>query len=127
MARLTEKKRKAIVKDYQEYGTYAKVARKHKVSPATVKKLVCGNRKPLEDAASRYDIMEHLSKNSKAVCDIIDRYLAVMNDPERLANAPLNQVASSLGVLVDRFSKSKKDDSSHAVLEKLIEAVKQIE
>ena len=71
--------------------------------------------------------MEHIQGNRKAVCDLIDQYLDIMSDPERLEKAPLNQIASSLGVLIDKFSKSTAKEKENTELEKVLEAVREIE
>ena len=71
--------------------------------------------------------MEHLANNSKEVCELIDTYLDIMSDPERLERAPLNQIASSLGVIIDKFTKSGGKEKGNEELEKVLEAVRDIE
>ncbi len=127
LGKISAKKRREIINDYNEYRAYSKVAKKHGVCPQTVKRIVDEKKsKPVKGEAS-YDVMEHISKSSKEVCDLIDKYLAVMNDPVRLENAPLNQVASSLGVLVDKFTKGITKEKGSTDLEKVLEAVRDIE
>ena len=46
--KLTDKKKKLIIADYIECGNYSEVARKHKVSDTTVRKLVKSDKDSLE-------------------------------------------------------------------------------
>lgn len=71
--------------------------------------------------------MEHIQGNTRAVCELIDQYLDIMSDPERLEKAPLNQIASSLGVLIDKFSKNTVKEKENTELDKVLEAVREIE
>lgn len=127
MGKISAEKRREIINDYNKYGTFSKVSKKHGICRQTVKRIVDEEKREPERGYSSYDVMEHISKSSKEVCDLIDKYLAVMNDPVRLENAPLNQVASSLGVLVDKFTKGVTKEKGSADLEKVLEAVKDIE
>lgn len=127
MSRLSAEKKRAIIKDYNKYGNYSEVARRNKLCRQTVKRVVEETRKNTKNGNGSYDVMEHIKGSSKEVCELIDKYLAVMNDPERIENAPLNQVASTLGVLVDKFSKGITKEKGSTDLERVLEAVRDIE
>ena len=72
-ARLTDKKKKKIIADYMELGSYAATARKHKVSDRTVKAVVLAD----PETARKYeqkkeqnttDILAHMEKRKRDVC-----------------------------------------------------------
>ena len=119
-------KRREILNDYAKCGNYSEVARKHSICRQTVKRMIEKGQGRNDDDIS-YDVMEHLKDNSRTVCELIDKYLAVISDPARIENAPLNQVASTLGVLIDKFSKGTSKEKGSTDLERVLEAVRDIE
>lgn len=109
MPRLTEKQRKKIIADYTLLGTYSAVAKKYKISPNTVKKYVredpefaekCEQKKR-ENSAS---VLDHMKRKVPKVCDFIDHVLEAMDDPEKLADTGIQQLATALGIIIDKFT-----------------------
>ena len=108
-ARLTDKKKKKIVADYLETGSYRATGRKNGVSDGTVKRVVsdCGDieqkiaRKKEENTA---DILAYMESQKGLVCEIIGKGLAALNDPEKLAESTPAQIATALGTLIDKFA-----------------------
>lgn len=109
MARhLNDRQKKKIIADYATLGTYAAVARKHKVSVNTVKKVVsetpeiakkCKQKKDENTA----DILQFMENQKGNVCDIIELYLKALQDPKRLERASVQSIATSLGIVIDKF------------------------
>ena len=58
------------------------------------------------------------------LCDIVDMYLNELSCREKLENAPINQIASALGVLIEKFTKNAPDDVDNGMLEELISGLK---
>ena len=108
-ARLTDKKKKKIVADYLESGSYRATAKKNGVSDNTVKRIVleCGDfeqkvaQKKEENTA---DILAYMESQKGIVCEILQKGLAALNSPDKLAEASPSQITTALGTLIDKWS-----------------------
>lgn len=109
-ARLTDRKKKRIIADYLEMGSYAAVGKKHGVSHNTVRRVV--QAAPPEFAQkvqqkknkNTEDILAHMETKRDKVNQIIDVYLERLLDPETLAKATPSQLTTALGTLIDKFT-----------------------
>lgn len=110
-ARITDKKRKKIVVDYLELGSYNATAKKNGVSKDSVKRII----QNCEDFAEKSqqkkdentaDILAYMESKRNIVCEIIDKGLTALNDPEKLAMATPAQITTALGTLIDKFTSS---------------------
>ena len=45
-----------------------------------------------------------MEKKRDKVCEIIDTYLEQLLDPEKLERSTIQQVATTLGILIDKFT-----------------------
>ena len=110
--RLTDRQKKKIVADYLELGSYRSAARRNRVSDGTVKRVVleCGDierkmaQKKEENTA---DILAYMESRRDVVCSIIDKGLAALNDPAKLAEATPAQITTALGTLIDKWTAVK--------------------
>lgn len=110
-ARLTDKQKKKIVADYLELGSYNATAKKNGVSDGTVKRIVlsCGDiqskieQKKQENTA---DILTYMESQRGLVCQIINKGLAALNSPDKLADATPAQITTAIGTLIDKFTMS---------------------
>lgn len=108
-ARLTDKQKKKIIADYLENGSLRATARENGVSDSTVKRIVaeCGDfqqkaaQKKEENTA---DVLAYMESKRGIVCEIIDKGLAALNDPEKLATASPAQITTAIGTLIDKWS-----------------------
>lgn len=57
-------------------------------------------------------ILNHINSKKGDVCLLIDNLLREIGSEERISNAPLNQLASVVGTLIDKFSANEKASSS---------------
>jgi hypothetical protein len=117
-ARLTDKQKKKIIADYVQLGSYNAVSKLNGVSATTVKNLVL---KQGADFAKKceqkreentVDILEYMEKQKRTVCEIIEKGLAALNDPEKLAEATPSQITTALGTLIDKWT--TLNGSSHS-------------
>ena len=109
---LTDKQKKKILADYAVCGVYAKVAKKHKVHPSTVKRLVQKSEdKPMvtNAVAEKKEIARYMEDKKDMVCDLIGIYLDELMSQDRLKKAPINQIASAMGTVIDKFIKYSLD------------------
>ena len=111
-ARLTDRQKKKILADYVQLGSYNATAKVNGCSLNTVKKLVqenadiaelC-NQKKEENTA---DILAYMENQKDVVCEIIGKCLAVLNDPEKLAEATPSQITTAMGTLIDKWTQAK--------------------
>ena len=108
-ARLTDKQKKKIIADYVQLGSYNATAKLNGVSLNTVKKIVQGNadiaemcnEKKEENTA---DILAYMESQKGIVCEILEKGLAALNSPEKLAEASPSQITTALGTLIDKWA-----------------------
>ena len=109
MPRLTDKQRKQIIADYVELGSYAAVAKKHGVADTTVKRAVEQDNQTLRIAdhkkdSNTADILAHMDAKKDTVNEIIDKALNVLNDAAKLSRSSPMQIATMLGIVIDKFT-----------------------
>lgn len=121
-ARLTDRQKKKIVVDYLECGSYNATARMNNVSDTTVKRIVleCGDIKEKMEQKSEQntlDMLAYMESRREQAQNVIDKYLEALANPEKLEEATLSQIATALGIVVDKFTKGAV--SSHNEIEDL--------
>lgn len=127
---LTDRQKKKIIADYAECGVYAQVARKHKVSLDTVKRTVLNDPETAEKTRQKKeqntaDILAFMDGKKQDVCDIIALYLQHLQDPEKLRRASVQSIATSLGIIIDKFTQDAvKKREDNGLLKELIAGIK---
>lgn len=125
---LTDLQKKQIIADYATLGTYAAVARKHKVSVNAVKRTVSGNPETAKKCKQKKeentaDILQYMENQKDDVCNIIGLYLSALQDPKRLDRASVQSIATSLGIIIDKFSATSKNDQSVKKLDEVLDKI----
>lgn len=123
--RLTDKQKKKIIADYVQLQSYRAAARQNGVSDATVRKIVKGDPESSQKCALKkeenaQDMLSYMDSKKERVQEIIDVYLGVLTDPEKLEGATLQQITTALGTLIDKWTvidDRKKGDSFHQTVE----------
>lgn len=131
-AQLTDKQRKRIIADYVEIGSYNATAKKHGVAPNTVKKIVQSDVRIAKKCEQKReentrDMLEYMESRREQAQGVIDLYLAALADPTKLELATLSQIATALGIVVDKFTKTAEAHDKPGIMDKIVEAVKNIE
>ena len=127
---LTDRQKKKIIADYAECGVYAQVARKHKVSLDTVKRTVLNDPETAEKTRQKKeqntaDILAFMDGKKQDVCDIIALYLQHLQDPDKLRRASVQSIATSLGIIIDKFTQdAAKKNEDNGILRELIAGIK---
>lgn len=121
--KLTDEMRKKIIADYVDYENYSAVARKYGVSRTTVSNIVNNDsaiceklhRKKEENTQS---VLEYMDSKKDAVCELIDLYLGELVSPAKTEKATLAQIATALGIVIDKFTavKANNDSSEQGVV-----------
>lgn len=129
-ARLTDKKKKKIVADYLELGSYNAVAKLHGVSRQTVKNVATsdpdiGHKLQQKKDENTADILAYMESKRGIVCEILGKGLEALNDPEKLKEATPAQITTAMGTLIDKWTAisggpadtAKEDDLSRSLRE----------
>lgn len=119
-ARLTDKQKKKIVADYLELGSYRATAKKNKVADGTVKRVVLECSDIEQKVAQKKDenmtdILAYMESKRGVVCEIIEKSLAALNDPDKLKEASPSQITTALGTLIDKWSAQPQQKSTEGV------------
>lgn len=123
--RLTDKQKKKIIADYVQCQNYRAVAKQNGVSPNTVRKIVSSSpdteqKCTIKKEQNTQDMLTYMESKKERVQEIIDVYLGVLTDPEKLEGATLQQITTALGTLIDKWTvidDRKKGDSFHQTVE----------
>lgn len=123
--RLTDKQKKKIIADYVQLQNYTKTAKLNDVAESTVRKIVknnpdCANQCDIKKEQNTQDMLSYMDSKKVRVQEIIDVYLGVLTDPEKLEGATLQQITTALGTLIDKWTvidDRKKGDSFHQTVE----------
>ena len=51
--------------------------------------------------------MAYMESQKRKICEIIDKGLTVLNDPEKLKEATPSQITTALGTLIDKWTMDK--------------------
>ena len=130
-ARLTDKKKKKIVADYLESGSYRATGKKNGVSDNTVKRIVleCGDfeqkvaQKKEENTA---DILAYMESQKGIVCEILEKGLAALNSPDKLAEASPSQITTALGTLIDKWAMISGGESDNGKEDELSKSLREM-
>lgn len=107
-ARLTDAQKKKIVADYAQVGSYVEVGRMNGVNDKTVKAVVKNNpeitriseQKKAENTA---DMLSYMESRKLRAQSVIDECLNIL--PGKLGEASAAQVATVMGIVIDKFTK----------------------
>lgn len=107
-ARLTDKQKKKIIADYVEMGSFNAAAKANGVSRNTVKAAVMADSEVSQKAAQKkeqntVDMLAYMEKRKKEAQEVIDDYLKALSDPNKIEMAELSEVATAMGIVIDKF------------------------
>ena len=122
-SRLTDKQKKDIIADHIETGSYNATAKKFGVAPNTVKKL-CNQSADIAQKCiqkreqNTKDMLAYMDSRKEQAQGIIDKYLEKLADPEKLESATISQIATAMGIVVDKFmdNTTKGEDTGGIVI-----------
>lgn len=121
--RLTDKQKKKIIADYVQLQNYTKTAKLNGVSDTTVKRLISTAPSEMlkkveqKKEQNTLEMLDYMDSKKERVQEIIDVYLGVLTDPEKLEEATLQQITTALGTLIDKWTKMddiKRDSTASA-------------
>ena len=110
MAKLNDKQKKKIIAERVEGATIRALAKKYKVSTTTIQKVVNTNSGEIKQKVTEKneentkEILAYMDNNKDKACSIIGKILNELDDEQRIKSTPLNQLATTMGILIDKFS-----------------------
>lgn len=118
MGRLTDKQRKEMISDRAEGMSYRQLAERYGTSVTTVKRTLAKNPEVSQKVTQKKesntaDILAHMDAKKNTVNEIIDKALDVLNDKKKLSRTGPMQLATMLGIVIDKFT------GTRAAVEKL--------
>lgn len=127
-ARLTDKQKKKIVADYLELGSYNAAAKKNGVSNHTVKRIVLetpeiSKKVQQKKEQNTADILSHMESQKDEVIKVLDEYLAAMRDPAKIKRAGVVQLATALGIVIDKYTMTTKNEQALQKLDEVMDKI----
>ena len=107
--------------------SYNAVAKKHNVSATTVKNTVLKNNESVKKCEQKKeqntaDILEFMDKKKDDVCSIISLYLSELQNSDKLQRASIQSIATSLGIVIDKFTKDAQKQSDTSLFDAIAKA-----
>lgn len=108
-SKFTDRQKKNIVRAYVECQNFSAVARKYGCSETTIRRIVGKNPDVAEMVEVEKDknaksVREHMKSQSGQVCSLLDRLIEIMSDQEKLDKATVVQLATTLGIIADKYA-----------------------
>lgn len=108
-ARLTDKQKKKIIADYVQLGSYNAAAKKNGVSNHTVKRIVLGvpeiaDKVQQKKDENTRDILAYMESQRDDVCEFLRLAMEQLKNPEKLEKAQLQQVATTMAIIIDKWT-----------------------
>lgn len=109
MAKLSDRQRKHLIADRANGMSLSRLAAKYNVSVTTVRRTIANNPEAAEKVRQKkeqndLDMLAYMDSRKNAAQDLVDAILQDMADPERRAGASFRELATALGILVDKFT-----------------------
>ena len=68
------------------------------------------------------DILAFMDGKKETVCDIISLYLEYLKDPKKLDKASVQSIATSLGIIIDKFTRDAERQADTSLFENIAKA-----
>lgn len=129
--RLTDRQKKEIIAASVEGTSNRRLAKAYEVSEATIRRVLAGNVEMSQKVAQKKEentanVLAHLENRKNDVCSLIDRLLKAMEDPEKIAETPLPKLATTMAILIDKFTAGESKTQSSPAENNLLEQIRQI-
>lgn len=128
-ARLTDEQKKKIIADYVESGSYNATAKRFGIADTTVKRVVESDAETQRKAEQKKeqntaDMLAYMESRKEKAQEAVDAYLDALTDPEKIKAAKLSEIATAMGIVVDKFTKTTA--AGEDTLAKLDDVLKKI-
>lgn len=128
MAKLTDKQRKKIIAESVNGSSIRALAAKYGVSTTTIQRVLKSDTELTQKVAQKkaentVSILAFMDSKKNDVCGLIDKLLAAMADDEKLASATVNQLATAMGIVIDKYTANEAIKPSETKVNNLFEAM----
>lgn len=128
MAKLTDKQRKKMIADRVNGMSIRALAEKYGVSTSTVQSTIKRDKKATQKITQKKEqntaeVLAYMDSKKKDVCDLIDALLKEMRDGEKIKATPLNQLATTMGIVIDKFTANESAASTARKENNLLDAI----
>lgn len=131
MAKLTDKQRKKIIAESVNGSSIRALAAKYGVSTTTIQRVLKSDteltqkvaQKKAENTAS---VLAFMDSKKNDVCALLEKLLAAMNDPDKIAATSLSQLATAMGIVIDKYTANEAPQHSGVAVNNLFEAIDSI-
>ncbi|MDD6312372.1 MAG: helix-turn-helix domain-containing protein [Firmicutes bacterium] len=122
MAKLTDKQRKQIIAERAEGASLRKLADKYNVSPTTIKRTLVADPETVKKVAQKkeentQEVLAYMDSRKNQVCKIIN--LGLEQIPEKLSKLNAVQIATTLGIIIDKFTAGEIKSGNSGTVEDL--------
>lgn len=126
--RISDKKKKQVIADYLEKGSFRAVGRMHGISADSVKRICQKNDDFMQKAADKKrqnseEILSHMEQQKADVCNLLDEYLKALKDPKKIERAGVIQIATAMGIIIDKYTAAANQDRSLDRLDEVLEKI----
>ena len=111
MAKLTDKQKQKIIADYVQTQNKTRTAEVNNVSRTTVIKVLremdeteLNEKLHQKKQENTENILQYVESRGEEVKTIIGTYLDVLQDKDKIERAGLREVATALGIVIDKFA-----------------------
>lgn len=128
MAKLTDKQRKKIIAEHIEGASIRTLAKKYKVSTTTIQRTINSDSEVKQKVTQKKEqntaeVLAYMDGKKKDVCGLIDALLLEMSDKEKIKATPLNQLATTMGIVIDKFTINESAADTARKENNLLEAI----
>lgn len=109
MPRLTDKQEKEIIEAHANHVSNVVLAKRYGVAETTIRRVLKRHPHTAEIVEAKKesntaDILAHMDAKRDTVNEIIDKALNVLNDEVKLSRSSPMQIATMLGIVIDKFT-----------------------
>lgn len=128
MAKLTDKQKKKIIAESVNGSSIRALASKYGVSTTTIQRVLKSDTELTQKVAQKkaentVSILAFMDSKKNDICALIDKLLAAMADDDKLAAATVNQLATAMGIVIDKYTANEAFKSSDTKENNLFEAI----
>lgn len=128
MAKLTDKQKKKIIAESVNGSSIRALASKYGVSTTTIQRVLKSDTELTQKVAQKkaentVSILAFMDSKKNDVCALIDKLLAAMADDDKLAAATVNQLATAMGIVIDKYTANEAFKTSDIKENNLFEAI----
>lgn len=129
MAKLSDRQKKKIIAEYVEGSTTRALAAKYDVSQTTIRRVLQSDKETAQKISKKKEentksVLEYMDSKKDSVCELIDKLLEAMNDPEKIAATSLSQLATTMGIVIDKYTANETIRPDVRASNNLFDAIK---